>query len=365
MKIILKLIFILLLVLSVLYVVYIETERFQSNSVITVRDLSQKQTANPFDMILAQTSPVMQDSKLLELYIRSEDMYKYLDKEHNLSKYYTSKQIDPLRRLSDNIPLPSYQLSKENLLKEYNKDLFMLYDTPSTALKLGFAHADPKVAQSIVKTIIEYAGNEMNRLERDNANVALHFLEKQVDKSRVDFTQSVKEMINYQNEHNTFDPNLDVKSKSTILANLESELIKKSVEFQSGGKFMIKNSSQQKIAKRTISNLKKEIKRVKREIAGSGADVKELNQAVFDFEILRNNIDFTKEVYKKSLEKLEELRTQVNQNIKNLLVINQPSLAENYTYPNKTKSILTIFIVLGFLYSILISIITLLRDHRD
>lgn len=365
MKHILKLFFILLLILSVSYIIFIETERFQSNSAVTIRDLSQKQSTNSFDMILSQTSPVMQDSKLLELYIRSEDMFKYLDKEHNLSSYYSGEQIDLVRRLSVDASLPFYKLTKENLLKEYNKDLFIIYDTPSTALKISFAHANPKIAQAMVHSILKYSGETMNRLERENANVALHFLEKHVNESKESFIASVKKMINYQNEHNTFDPNLDVKSKSTILANLESELIKKTVEFQSGGRFMIKNSAKQKIAKNTLTNLKKEIKRVKREIAGSGADVKELNQAVFDFEILRNNIDFEKEVYRKSLGKLEELRTQVNQNIKNILVVNQPSLAEKYTYPNKAKSILTIFIVLGFLYSILISIITLLRDHRD
>jgi capsular polysaccharide transport system permease protein len=169
----------------------------------------------------------------------------------------------------------------------------------------------------------------------------------------------------YQNAHNTIDPNLDVQSRSTILANLESDLIKKTVEFQSGGRYMIKNSPEQKIAKNTIENLKKEIKRVKKEIAGTGIGKKELNQVVFDFELLRNDIDFSKEVYKQSLEKLEELRSEVNQNIKNLLVINRPTLAEKYTYPEKPKKILTIFIILAFLYSILISIITLLRDHRD
>lgn len=365
MKIILKLFFILALILSITYVILYETERFQSNSTITIRDLSQKQATNSFDMILSQTSPVMQDSKLLELYIRSEDMFVYLNKEHNLSHYYSSKQMDPLRRLKQNTPLPFQKLTKENLVREYNNDLFIIYDTASTALQVSFAHADPKVAQTIVQNILTYAGNTLNRLERENAQVALHFLEKHVNESRKSFVASVKKMIEYQNQNNTFDPNLDVKSKSTILANLESELIKKTVEFQSGGKFMIKNSAEQKIAKNMISNLKKEIKRVKAEIAGTGKDVKELNQAVFDFEILRNNIDFAKEVYKKSLEKLEELRTEVNQNIKNLLVINEASLAEEYTYPNKTKSIFTIFIILGFLYSILISILTLLRDHRD
>jgi len=364
-KTLLKLFFTIIFFIGVVYIVLFETERFQSNSVITIRDLSQKQTAGSFDMILSQTSPVMQDSKLLELYIRSGDMLDFLDQKFNLSAYYSGDKIDIARRLSKESPLPFNKLTKENLLEQYNKDLFIIYDTPSTALKVGFAHADPAIAQKIVQNINGHSGDALNLLERENAKVALHFLEKQVKESKTTFIDSIKKMIDYQNKHNTIDPNLDVQSKSTILANLESDLIKKTVEYDSGARFMIKNSPEIKTARNTIENLKKEIKKVKKQIAGTGSDRKELNEAVFDFELLKNDIDFNKEIYRQSLVKLEELRTQVNQNIKNLLVINKPSLAERYTYPDKPKKILTLFIILAFLYGILISIITLLRDHRD
>jgi len=366
MKVILQIVFTILLGIGISYVLYIETERYQSNSIINIRDLSQEQSANPFGMILSQASPVMQDSKLLELFIRSTEMFDILNEEFNLSKYYSSNTIDVMKRLSDDAVLPSYTLTKENLVAQYNEDLFIIYDVPSTALKVSFAHANPETAQNIVEAIIRYSSYKLNLLERENANVALQFLEQQVKDSKVIFIDSIKKMINYQNENNTIDPNLDVEAKSTILANLQSELIKKNVEYASGAKFMIKNSTELKIAKSTIENLKHQIKRVKSEIAGtSKGSNKELNTAVFDFELLKNDIAFSKEVYGQSLAKLEELRTQVNQNIKNLLIITSPTKAENYTYPNKPKKIFTLIIILVFLYSIMLSIITLLRDHRD
>jgi len=123
MKTILKLLFTVAFIVSASYVVLFETERYQSNSVITIRDLSQKQATSSFDMILSQTSPVMQDSKLLELYIRSGDMLEHLNKKFNLSTYYSGEKIDALRRLSKESLVPFYKLTKENLLEEYNKDL--------------------------------------------------------------------------------------------------------------------------------------------------------------------------------------------------------------------------------------------------
>lgn len=365
MKILLQILFIGLFATGTWYVLYEETERYESKSIINIRDLSQKQATSSFDMILSQASPVMQDSKLLELYIRSEEMFNYLDKDFNLTGYYATK-VDRLHRLVDETPLPQYKLTKENLVEAYNTDLFFIYDTPSTAIKLRFAHADANVSKDILKQIIKHSGETLNALERENANVALRFLKEQVKESKDVFIGDIKKMIRYQNKHNTIDPNLDVKAKSTILANLEGELIKKRVEFQSSSKYMIKNSTELKIAKNTIENLKRQIKKVKGQIAGtSKGSKKELNTAVFDYELLRNNITFSKEVYSQSLTKLEELRTQVNQNIKNLVVILHPTFAERYTYPNKPKKIFTWFVILFFFYGILVSILTLLRDYRD
>ncbi|MDQ7085948.1 MAG: hypothetical protein Q9M36_14015 [Sulfurovum sp.] len=361
----LKLLFLLLFIGGTIYILFYETERFESHSIINIRDLSKEQTTNPFDMLLSQSSPVMQESKLLELYIRSGDMFSHLNQGFNFTQYYSGEEIDVLRRLSKYNLIPSYRLTKENLLEAYNTDLSIIYDDPSTALIVSFAHADPNLAQEIVKDIIAHSSYVLNLLERDNAQVALTFLKEQVKESEAVFIKSIKNMIKYQNKHNTIDPNLEVAAKSTILANLESELIKKNVEFASGSKFMVKNSTELKIAKNTIRNLEKEIQRVKNEIAGTGKGRKELNQKVFDFEILKNNIGFAKEVYSHSLEKLEELKSQVNQNIKNLLIIAKPSYPELYAYPEKPKKVFTLFIVLSFIYGILLSVITLVREHKD
>jgi capsular polysaccharide transport system permease protein len=250
-KILLKILFLSLFIAGTIYIIYYETERYESTTIINIRDLSTQQTTNPFDMILAQASPVMQESKLLELYMRSEDMFNYLNRGFNFTQYYASEEMDRLRRLYKESKNPFYRLTKENLLKAYNEDLIIVYDASSTALIISFAHADPHLAQEIVKEIVKHSSDTLNRLERENAQVALDFLEGQVRASEANFTETIKDMIRYQNKHNTIDPNLEVEAKSTILANLESELIKKNVEFASGAKFMVKNSIELKIARGT------------------------------------------------------------------------------------------------------------------
>ncbi|SFV71905.1 Capsular polysaccharide export system inner membrane protein KpsE [hydrothermal vent metagenome] len=314
--ILLKLLFSSFFIAGATFIIFYETERYESRSIINIRDLSEEQSSNPLDAILAKGSPVMQESKLLELYIRSADMFAYLNKGFNFREYYSNEDMDILKRLYKETKNPFYRLTKENLLKAYNNDLSIIYDTSSTAIILSFAHADPKLSQEIIKEMIKHSSYTLNRLERENAEVALAFLKTQVKESEALFIQSIKNMIKYQNKYNTIDPNLEVEAKSTILA-------------------------------------------------GTGKGRKELNEKVFDFELLKSKMTFSKEIYSHSLAKLEELKSEVNQNIKNLLIITKPSLAELYTYPKKPKRVFTLFIMIFFLYSILASMISLIRDHRD
>jgi capsular polysaccharide transport system permease protein len=360
-----SLLFVSLFIIGTIYIIDYETERYESHSIINIRDLTKEKSSNPFDMVLGEVSTVMKESKLLDLYMRSGDMFIHLNMKFNFTEYYSGKEIDILRRLSKDSTIPSYQLNQENLIKSYNEDLSIVYDESSTALLLGFSHAKPEVAREIVRELIRYSSYTLNRLERENSQVALDFLQAQVKENELVFIASIKNMIKYQNKHNTIDPNLEVQAKSTILANLESELIKKNVEFSSSAKFMVKNSIELKVAKRTIQNLGKEIQRVKNEIAGSGTSRGELNDKVFDYKILKNEITFAKEIYSHALAQLEGLKSQVNQNIKNLLIISKPSFPELYTYPEKPKRIFTLFIILFFIYSILASMMTLIKEHRD
>ena len=133
--------------------------------------------------------------------------------------------IDFFQRLYHDINIPFYLANKENLLKKYNSDLFVIFDEPSGTLSLRFAHIDSNTSQEILKSLIKHSDDVINQFSKENALVALKFIEKQRMENKVLFVDSIKTLIEYQNNHNTIDPNLDVEWKSTILANLEGQSI--------------------------------------------------------------------------------------------------------------------------------------------
>ena len=78
MKIAIRLFFITMFLAVAGYIGYIETERYESVSITLLKDLSEKQEVSLGAMLLGKGSSTMQDSKVLELYIRSDEMFDFI-----------------------------------------------------------------------------------------------------------------------------------------------------------------------------------------------------------------------------------------------------------------------------------------------
>ena len=360
-----RILFFSLFIYSIVYIFFIETEKYSSQSIVMIKDLSQKQSVSPLGSLLMPSgSESMTDAKLLEVYIKSADMFKFLDKKFNLSTYYKSEDIDFLHRLSDNTLFSSYFLNMQNVLSNYNDDLSILYDESSATIKIKFAHANAKIAQEIVNTIISKSAKILNRFENQNTEVILAFLEKQEKQKHQLFINSLEELLLYQNKNRTIDPKIDIEVKNKILARLESELIQKNVAYNSKAQYLNSKTPEMKLLRGNIEYIKKSISKIKAEITG-GKGRKELNTNMSDFTLLKSRVEFNKELYIQTLVKLEETKILVSQNSKNLIVVTRANIADSYTYPNKIKDSFSILIVLSFLYGIIMLILTIIRDHKD
>ena len=364
MKNLLRVIFLLIFGVSIYYIVSVESERYESSSIVLLKDLSKKQSVNLSEILMGSGSSTTQDSKILELYMRSPEMYNYLNKKFNLDNYYSSDKLDILQRLYPNSPIPLYRANKKNILEKYNSDLRVVYDDASTTLELSFAHTNPQVAQEIMRSIIAHSEEVINHFAKENAQIALRFIKKQREEKRAKFIESIKKLIDYQNAHHTIDPTLDVQRKITILSDLELEIVKSEVEYATKLKTWNPNGRDMLMLKENIRNLKKSLQRVKQELAGKRKG-SELNANVFDFEILKSDMEFSKEVYRQTLINQEEVKIEVAQQSKHLTIVQRATLADDYTYPNKIWDIFTLFAVLYFIYFIINSIILIIRNHSD
>jgi len=362
-----KFIFFAILVYSIYYIFFIQTEKYVSQSVVMIKDLSPNQSTSPLGALLSPNSKSMTDAKLLEIYIKSSDMFKALDKEFNLTNYYQSKKIDYLHRLSKKALIPPLKLNRKNLITKYNQDLKVIYDEASSTTSIEFAHANPKKAKEIVNKIIKESSKTLNHLENENTKVILKFLQKQEKEKHKLFIQSLEELLAYQNRNRTYDPKVDIELKNKILADLETQLIKKNVEYNNKAQYLNPNTPEMKLLKGNIDYIKKSIRKIKSEITGNSRNKhqKELNINMTNFMLLKNKVEFNKKLYIQTLTKLEETKVLINQNRKNLIIVIKAKVADSYTYPNKIKDSLSIFIILSFLFGIGKLIYIIIRDHKD
>ena len=374
-KILFKLIFLALFLFIAYYILYIETEKYGSQSTIIIKDISQEQSVSPLGALLSTGgSESVRDAKLLEVYIKSSDMYNILDQEFALTQYYSSELIDPFHRLSNstkipfielNMTLPFLEKSKKNFLFQYKNDLKIVYDEASATIRIGFNHADAHIAQKIVKRIIFHSTQKLNEFERENTKIVLKFLEKQEKEKYKQFMITLKELLLYQSQHHTLDPQIDIDSKSTILAGLESELVQKEVEYNSKSQYLNPNSSEMQLLQGNIEFVRESISKIKNEMMGQGKSQEKLNVNISNFELLKNKVEFNKELYRHTLTKLEETKILIQQNKKNLIVVSRAGVSDSYSSPNKIKDVFSIFIIISFLYGIISLILTIIRDHKD
>lgn len=362
----LKTMFIVLMLVALFYTLFVKTEKYESRSIVMVKDLSQKQSTSPLGALLsAGATGATQDSMLLSVYIKSSDMFELLDKDYKLRDYYSGNQIDIYARLYKNSLLGNRDMNKINLLAKYNNDLTLLFDESSSTLSIQFAHADAKVAQKIVQTIIVHATEMLNEMEKKSSSIVLKFL-KELEREKYElFLLSLKKLLAYQNSHNSISPQIEVETKSGILARLEAELVQKEVSYQGKLEYMNPNSPEMKLLRGNIAHIKSGIRKIKEEMTGKNNKRGELNKELADFELLKSEVDFNKEIYQQTLAKLEESAVMASQNTKNLIVVSSAKVADSYTYPNKFKDTVTIIILLSLLYGIIGLVGSIIRDHKD
>ncbi|MDD5065185.1 MAG: hypothetical protein PHQ35_10575 [Phycisphaerae bacterium] len=349
--------FILFFILGIFYTMVIKNELYLSTSSIIVQDMV-KESSNSFGSVLLNlggNSSQKQDSKIVETYLRSYDMLKKLDYEFGLRDYYEHNR-DPLHRL--------YKFSStEYFLYLYQKDIEISYDEVSGIMTVGFPYSDREISQKIVAFLIHEAENQLNVYNHRNAGKYLAFIRSLVEENKLKVDVTIKQMEAYQNSHRVLDPQTDAQTQSSILSNLQSTLIDKKTQRDSLLKYMKETSFDVVNLSNEISQIEAQIITVKSTMTGVG--VPKLNRILINFDRLKAQVDFDKNVYTESLAQLELAQIEVNKQAKTLVVLTEPNLPDTYTYPHKLLVTFNLLLIMILIYGITMQLSAIIKDHKD
>lgn len=350
-------VFISIFVIILTYILILQSHLYKSSSAIMIKDLTSKQVSSlDISFLGGNPSSQMQDSKVIETYLTSHEILTKLDKKFQLKEHYQSDEVDFIDRLSDSS-------TQEEFLELYLKRIEVIYDELSGVLHVGFLHTDKTLSQKILLEIITLAEAQLNIYNQINAKKYLAFASDSVEKNKISLDQSIKKLEAYQNQNLVLDPTANAETKNSIISNLEAELVSKTTKLQQIENYMSKDSFEVTNLKNEIKTLKNSLKKTKSELSGN--DKERLNLVLFEFERIKNQVEFDKEKYKQSLIQYEIAKTDVDKDAKTLQVIVQANMPDGYSLPDKPLAILNTIIALGLLFGIVSLILAIIKDHKE
>lgn len=353
-----KIFYVVAFFIAVVYMLLIRTELYESRTALLVKELGVSSPANSLGLSLLGGGPTsqLQDSKVVEEYLHSVDIFLELDEKFSLVKHYKSDDYDLVQRLRESATL-------EDALAFYHSKLTVEHDEISGILHIAYAHVDAKKAQEVLQFLISRVEDQINLMNKTQENLKLKFVKQEFEKNKQKMKDSARILEEYQNKHLLLDPMSAAQNSTAIISSLESTLTQKKIELSTKEAYLNKENYE-------IVNLKNEIEEIKYNINDSkkglsGNNKERLNKVLFEFEQLKLAFDLDIEIYKNSLITLETTRIDASKQAKVLSIISKPNRPDGYTYPNKSKAFITLLILTLLSYGIFSMLGAIIKDHKE
>ncbi|QFT53802.1 hypothetical protein [Microbulbifer sp. THAF38] len=342
------------------YYIFWVSERYVSYTQIIVKDTASSQvSSSAMGFLIPGMGIDNQDAFLVVNYIQSLDMALYLDKELALSEYYQSNTHDIFSRLGKDA-------TQEEYLKYYRNHISVRYDETTGIIAIEIQAFDPTFAHKLVETITSKSESFVNSVSNQLAEKQVTFVENEVElaQSKLRFTK--QEILDFQNNNNVVSPEELTKGITSIIQGLEARLAEERAKLTAAKSYLNANSSQIISMQAEIGALEKQIELEKVRLVGIGDEKGEqrLNTLGAHFQNLELDLQFATDAYAASLKALETARMEASGKLKHLMIVTQPSLAEEPEYPHKLYNMISLMIILLFLYGIGKMLNASIRDHR-
>ncbi|MDO4674295.1 capsule biosynthesis protein [Campylobacter sp.] len=342
----------------VFYYAFIAADRYVSVMILDVRSTSNAaQTSNVLSLINT-ASATNEDLKYLKGFITSSDLLKILDEKIKLKSLYQEQHID--------LPFKIWDASSAEAYLQYYKNRVRLYNDKSSGLLSVEVEAfSPESAHLIAQSIIEESERFINEISHQAAREQMNFAENEVKKYKDRYQKAQNELIAFQNKYGVFDPLKQAENKATLISQIEANLAQKEASLLTLQSYMNDAAPEVVALRAEILAIKKQLDREMAKISTSNAtEVKKLNDLAAQFQNLSIEAGFAQEAYKAALKAHESARIEAARKIKQLVVVQNPTLPESAKYPQKIYNILTAFMIFALIYGIGKFIKMIIEEHK-
>ncbi|MDH3741522.1 MAG: hypothetical protein OER56_07995, partial [Hyphomicrobiales bacterium] len=263
---------------------------------------------------------------------------------------------DPIARLDSDASLEEFH--------EYFLEFMLVeYDIESKILRFAFQSFDRQFTQDVLKMVLQRSQVFIDRLNEVVTRDQLKFFDTQIVQSEKRLRDSNQRLVQFQRDNDFFTTEAATAPIMAILTSLQTQLASKQSELEARKQVLTdKNAPQLSSLRHQIKALTDQITKETERLAGSKT-LTSLNELDSQFREIQLELEFNTNIYKANLSALEAARLEAARRLKFLIVVAEPSLADESEFPEHEYIILTWAMVLLIAYFVISLMVSIIREH--
>ncbi|EFO1300408.1 MULTISPECIES: sugar transporter [Enterobacteriaceae] len=342
--------------IAVLYFGLIASDRYVSRAQLVIKQADQIKMLPDTLSMLGLGGSNHEDVLLVQDYLNSPDLLAKLDKQLGLKAHYQSHNVDYFSRLSGDV-------SQEDFLKYFRDHLSLRLDDLSGVLTVELQAFDPAYGQRVVSLMLKESEGFINKLGHQVALEQLTFVEKEVDRAYQRVQDEKAKVLDFQNKHNLISPESTSTARLGVVSQIESELASQQAQLKQLQSYMRDTAPALISVKARAEALTEQLAQEKARLTGTDQDA--MNEVTARYMDVQTQATLAVDLYKSGLISLEQARVEAYRKLKHLLVVSQPSLAQDAEYPRRLYNLATIGVLLCLIYGLIVMGLATLREHQD
>ena len=306
-----------------------------SSSIVLRKAINKNNLNKDFSSFFAglgnQTS--LSESKYLEVYLKSPEIFKDIEKDLNFSYSYRKKGIDLISGLD-------VKANNDEKYDFFKKQVNIFTNKENGVLEIKVKAFTPDDALSLNRFLMRQSEIFINELNYEISKKQLEFSRNQVNlsKQRLDFEKD--RLKKFQAKYKSLDLEFEAESISKIIIALEQEIIKLKIKLLETKRVFVSNDAPEiQFIENQIKSLREQIELEREKLVNENDYA--LNQRSLELKEIKNNILFFEKLYKTTLAKTESNRIDSIQQQIFLATISEPSKPEQPWQLWRHRSFLT------------------------
>jgi capsular polysaccharide transport system permease protein len=359
---IVKIPFVLIVLLPFLFFAFYQiiwaSDRFESQTQLLVQQPNGMTTLDPSMALLSGFTGGGggKDTELVKAFIASNDLLTYLEEQLGISEHFSDSSFDYFSRLSSSA-------TAEKKLTFYHNHVTSEIDVTSGVISVRAQAFTPEFAKSLTELIVKRSEWYINKIGHDLAKAQLSFVQNEHDRVEKKLQIVKTELLAFQRRHNLLDPEAEGLALQQIAYSLESQIAEQTTELRVLRSSMSDEAPLVMQAKEQLLSLQDQLQVERQrltEVTHSGTslssskDVKSLgvNEILTQYSDYKLDMEFAMQAYAASQISLEKSRIEAYRQLKFLVVVESPTLAEEARYPKVIYNLVLFLVVMMMIFGI-------------